>query len=254
MSIFTPMNQLTDSSLPEHKLSFENCVLYDKWVKNVPTNVLNIKRTFQEVYEAFIQFRRPIDPKNKFVQDCWFKSRKNVKITPADSCYWATAYPNRQVEFWNFWNYNGPEFMYLYDYILYNDHFPDANVNKLWYLIAYVKIIAMQIDNPMTIVSVVNEFYMYKNLFVRLHDKIVTLDKEVGRLNDQIAMLSLKSRTVIEPCTPLAVSDNIVSATTDKILINGNIVITDQNNTEMNVEYKENNNIKIKPLFVFYYR
>lgn len=143
----------------------------------------------------------------------------------------------------------------MYDFVLYNEKDPDANINKLWYLIAYIQAIVLEIQNPFEFIAHVRERNLFKKLYVKLNFRLTTIDyifahlgsNQRSRIHSNIV---INNKPIISRFTlynePLS-SDNVTTPA-----INGYIHVsfTDQ---EFLVNETKNSNIFVKPLFRFIY-
>lgn len=189
------------------------------------------------------------DPQDKYVFDCLFKTRKFTTRVPYN-CYWDDVKINRVLEFWNFWNQQGPDIMYTFDFILYNDKFYNENINRLWFIIAYVKIIAMEIENPLDIVTHVKEINIYKKLYNQLNTRIVVLENLIAHVFSNKGTF-VDNNIVINNKPLLSRVTLHDKVTTDGDVINGNIHVNNKDEENVDIEIEENKNIKIKPLLLF---
>lgn len=217
----------------------------------LPTESIIRRKSFKDIYETFIQFDRVPDPKDKSVHDCLYKTRKQVISVPYD-CYWDSNRVNRQIEFWNFWNQQGPDIMYTFDFILYNDRFYHDHINRLWFIIAYVKIIAMEIENPLDIVTHVKELNLYKKLYNQMNSRIVVLEQLIAHMFTNKGTF-VDNNIVINNKPLLSRVTLYDKLTTEQQidLIGGNIHVNTLDKENKDIIVEENKNIKIKPLLLF---
>lgn len=236
-----------------NSVTFQNCILKDKWKKAVPTTNIQTRKSFYDIFKDFVSFNRNIENKMKYGGDCLYYAKKTPVNVPTD-CYWKTM-PADKVErrysweLFKFWHTYGPDLLYTFDFVLYDEINVIDNQNKLWFLIAYLKVITKLVDNPLDIVALVQERTIYRKLYLQTKARIDNLERIVAHLFDNKQVLvenniKIKDNPQVHTLLTLLSESNKTGK--------HNELISNLDKESKGEEIKSNKNIIVKPLFSFY--
>lgn len=188
----TPTDQSKDSNLLNDV--FKMCLYKSKWLMEIPNEHLESRRNFKDFYNM-LHFNRNIDLADKKYQDCFYKTRKTVINVPT-SCYWVDLDHDRTKEFFNFWNMYGPDIMYLYDFVLYDENNFQLNQNRLWYLIGYLKTLVLHIDDPFSIIEHMKiSMIKFDDIYAKIKEVIELIMQFKTKDNDK----NVNNNVVVNP-------------------------------------------------------
>lgn len=245
-------SSLEKISMPqiEKDITTKQCILSNKWLDVIPNEFVNTRRNLMEYYNL-LKFDRTYESSDKYFWDCLSKQRKNVRPIPKQyqSCYWEKISGSMKTTEWtNFLNEVGPDLFFTFDFVLYNN-IPIIQ-DQFWFLIMYLKQLAINIENPFTIIKSVQRDSSYRRLYNKFEQRISSLEVLVKHLFDN-KKIYVENNVVIDK-TPVTRVTFVGTPISDVPHTNNNINIQ-SSDKETYVEENKNHNIFIKPYLLCYY-
>nr|QTE04114.1 MAG: hypothetical protein [Emberiza spodocephala ambidensovirus] len=216
------------------------CSLKQKWFDSINDVYTDFNNTFENLYWHSFTFNHFVDKKNKLYNDCMYLTRGPIRTVPIQSCYWTTKLGviHRTNEFWNLWDSVGPDILYMYDFVLYNNNDENLKENSLWYLIAYIKMIALEINNPYDVIKVLRSRESYRKMYHSLNDQLEQLKLTITSLSRRLTRIEVDNISLRRSNDQNKVVNRYQS--TDMTLLDGNIFVSKNNKDDVIVDSNKN--------------
>lgn len=134
--------------------------------------------------DAMFNFNRKITAgdNQRWSYDCLSTIRDKIKKPIPHDCYKGKLDAGKTLRRF-FGQYYG-DIMYTFDYVLYDSVFPYRRENQFWFLIAYLRILAMNTGNPFNIIESLGKVSEFKILYKNLDERTTAMEKLISNVAD----------------------------------------------------------------------